>query len=69
MFNNCNSLKSLPDLSQWKIRETVDINCMFSNCKSLKSIPDISEWEIGKSIQKNLMFDGCNEEIIPQKFK
>ena len=44
MFSNCESLKSLPDISKWNTNNVNDMSSMFSNCESLKSLPDISKW-------------------------
>jgi len=43
MFNNCNKLKSLPDLSKWSIKRGARKNKMFDGCTSLKSLPNIFE--------------------------
>ena len=36
MFNNCNSLIDLPDISTWNINEVKDMSYMFYDCTSLK---------------------------------
>ena len=41
MFYNCNSLKSLPDISEWDI-ESADISYMFFNCSSFGLLSDNS---------------------------
>ena len=43
MFHNCESLESLPDISQWNTSNITDMSYMFADCKSLKSLPDISK--------------------------
>ena len=40
----CESLKSLPDISKWDTGKVTDMNNLFSNCKSLTHLPDISKW-------------------------
>ena len=42
MFGECQSLSSLPDISNWNTNNVANISHMFSECKSLSSLPDIS---------------------------
>ena len=42
MFYECNSLKSLPDISKWNTSNVNDMSYMFRKCNSLISLPDIS---------------------------
>ena len=42
MFNDCNSLITLPDISKWNTSNVTDMNEMFYNCNSLITLPDIS---------------------------
>ena len=69
MFNNCSSLASFPDISNWNTTNVTNMSSMFKNCSSLASFPDISKWIINDELNKNSMFDGCNENIIPKNFK
>ena len=46
MLSGCNSLISLPDLSNWNISNVTDMNKLFYDCCSLISLPDISNWDI-----------------------
>ena len=39
MFKNCNSLKSLPDISIWNISKLVGKKEMFNNCSKSLNIP------------------------------
>jgi len=48
IFYNCKSLSSLPDISQWNIKNVKDMHSLFYNCKSLSSLPDISKWDTKK---------------------
>ena len=43
IFNLCNSLETLPDLSKWDTRNVTDISLIFSYL-TVKEIPDISKW-------------------------
>ena len=46
LFYNCSSLKYLPNISKWKINETINLNHIFDGCSSLLLFPDISTWNI-----------------------
>ena len=41
MFDGCNSLQSLPDISKWETKNVTDMCYMFYDCSSLKSLSDI----------------------------
>ena len=43
MFNNCNSLLDLPDISTWNTSNIKDMSYMFYDCSILKKLPDISD--------------------------
>ena len=47
---------SLPDISDWKTENVINMNSMFYDCKSLTSLPDISKWNIGKVKSMSYMF-------------
>ena len=57
MFNNCKSLISLPDISNWNTSNVTDMKNMFQMCDSLVSLPDISKWDTSKAKNKNTMFN------------
>ena len=44
MFEGCNSLKLLPDISKWNTNKVSDFSYIFCGCKSLESLPNISNW-------------------------
>ena len=60
MFNGCNSLSSLPDISKWNTSNVNDMSWMFYDCNSLSSLPDISKWNTSNVINMSHMFSGCN---------
>ena len=60
MFNGCNSLKSLPDFSEWNTNKITDMSYMFNNCNSLELLPDISKWDIRNVINMSYMFSNCS---------
>jgi len=60
MFDSCNSLISLPDISKWDTKDVTDMSYMFYNCNSLELLPDISKWDIRNVINMSYMFSNCS---------
>ena len=44
LLYKCESLISLPDISEWDTSNVNYMSFMFEGCNSLKSLPDISKW-------------------------
>jgi surface protein len=63
MFSSCSSLKSLPDISNWKTENVKEMYLMFSGCKSLLSFPDISKWDFSNVYSLKWIFIGCPQKI------
>jgi len=63
MFNGCESLISLPDISKWNTSNVTDMNDIFRGCKSLISFPDISKWNTSKITNISYMFGECKSLI------
>ena len=63
LFNECNSLISLPDISKWNISNAKDMSYMFNGCKSLESLPDISQWKTSKVKDMSFIFNGCKSLV------
>ena len=59
IFEGCNVLRSLPDISKWDIKNAKNISYMFIECKSLQSLPDFSNWDTTNVDDMSLMFVGC----------
>ena len=59
MFNNCNSLIDLPDISTWNISNVKDISYMFYDCSSLKKLPDISGLNTQNIKNMSYVFYNC----------
>ena len=59
MFNNCQNLEELPDLSFWETDNVVNMSKMFNECQSLKLLPDISKWKTSHVTDMNSMFRRC----------
>ena len=56
MFNRCESLSSLPDISKWITNNVNNMSHMFSWCSSLSSLPDISKWITNNVTNMSYMF-------------
>ena len=63
MFNECESLISLPDMSNWNTSNVIDMSYMFNGCKSLITLPDISKWNTSIVCDMCYMFNGCKSLI------
>ena len=63
MFCSCSSLKELPDISEWKVNNIINIDCIFKKCSSLFSLPNISKWKLNNKTNINSIFDGCSSLI------
>ena len=59
MFEECEALLELSNISQWNTSNVNDISYMFNQCKSLFSLPDISKWNNSKVIDMSGIFKGC----------
>ncbi len=63
MFENCEDLVSVGDLSKWKIRtdKNVTFENMFRGCKNLQYIGNIGTWDVSRVDNIVKMFSGCNK--------
>ena len=59
MFYKCNSLISLPDISNWNTSNVNNMSNIFSECNSLISLPDISKFDTYKVNNMSNIFYGC----------
>ena len=59
IFEGCKSLKSLPELSKWKINNINDMINMFDDCDSLETLPDTFFWNNFFEMKKkeNIFFE------------
>ena len=60
MFDDCGSLLSLPDISNWNITNVTNMRYMFFMCSSLLSLPDTLNWNVINVIDMEHMFYGCS---------
>ena len=56
MFNKCESLTKLPDISTWNTKNVKNMSYMFYGCEKLTSLPDIFKWNTSSLIKCNSMF-------------
>ena len=59
MFFRCNSLISLPNISNWNTANVKDMREMLYECSLLSSLPDISKWDTSNVNNMSRMFYGC----------
>ena len=59
MFWGCESLISLPDISNLNTNNVTDMSSMFYGCISLSSLPDISKWNTKNVKYMTCMFADC----------
>ena len=60
LFETCESLKKLPDISKWKTNNVSDMSSLFEGCYSLERIPDISNWNTKNVSNINKLFAYCD---------
>ena len=61
LFNECNNLNKMPDLSKWDISSVEDISGLFKDCKNLIQIKGIEKWNVGKVKNMSNLFNGCEK--------
>ena len=59
IFSGCTALKSLPDISNWNMKNITNMSSMFNGCVLLKTLPDISNWNMENVTNISSMFSGC----------
>ena len=70
MFNGCNSLTILPDISKWNTSKVTNFTNILNDCNSLVFLPDLSKWNFSETFHKDKLLDkiGCfnalNNDII-----
>jgi len=60
MFDNCLSLSSISNFSNFDTFKIININDMFNGCSSLKSLPDISKWNTSNILYMSNVFGKCS---------
>ena len=59
IFNECEIITSLPDISGWNTSNVTKMNNMFSFCEKLIEIPDISKWDTSNVTDISNLFNRC----------
>ena len=59
IFEECESLKTLPDISKWNTNNVTTLDGVFNCCKSLISLPDISKWNTNNVTSMRFLFQSC----------
>ena len=44
IINYCRNLKTLPDISKWKIDNVIKMDYVFFQCENLIELSEISKW-------------------------
>ena len=65
IFKGCESLTSLPDISNLNTINVKDMNGMFLGCNSLLPLPNLSNWKISKVKNMNNMVLECKSSKLP----
>ena len=66
IFDGCQSLISISDISNWNISKVTKMNKLFNECISLKSLPDISGWDTCNVTTMEKLFNQCESlESLP----
>ena len=60
MFEGCENLISIKDISKWDTSNITNFSGLFKKCTSLKSLPDISKFDISKATDISQLFFDCH---------
>jgi surface protein len=60
MFEDCNSLISITNISKLNISNVNELSHIFYGCSSLETLSDISNWNTQNVISMKGMFSGCS---------
>ena len=63
IFNKCEQLTKISDISGWKTANVTDISILFQFCSSLKKVPDISYWNSSKFKDISGVFSECEKLV------
>ena len=59
MFSKCKLLKTIPNISKWKINNIKSLYCCFFECESIREFPDLSLWKTDNIIDISFLFSKC----------
>jgi len=63
MFDGCNSILELPDISEWDTSKVNNMSYMFRECELISSLPDLSNWDTLNVTDMSFMFYKCKSLI------
>ena len=63
MFNECESLLSVTQMSNWDFSHITNMKCMFNRCKNLTSLPDISCLNTSRVKNMSFLFSRCKSLV------
>ena len=60
LFNECNNLIEVPNISKITTSNITNMCGMFRHCSKLASLPDISKWDTSSVTDMSFLFSGCS---------
>ena len=63
MFNECELLLSVSQVSNWDSSHITNMKCMFNRCKNLISLPDISHMNTSQVKNMSFLFSRCKSLV------
>ena len=63
LFSECYNLKSIPDLTNWKMTNVKNISYLFNGCINIRDISCIEKWEMPNLTKINNLFSNCEKLI------
>ena len=67
MFERCERLEELSDVSFWNLENVCNLRGMFYKCKSLKAIPGMNKWYLKNLTDCYEMFFACCSPLSEQQ--
>lgn len=59
MFNECQELEEIPNISGWNTENVESMGFLFCDCQKITKLPDIYKWNMKKVKNLNSMFCHC----------
>lgn len=60
MFEGCNKVTKLPDMTGWCTNKITSLNSMFYRCNNLSSVIGLNTWDTSNVTNTSTMFRNCN---------
>jgi surface protein len=61
MFQGCNKVTKLPDMTGWCTDKITSLNSMFYRCNTLSSVIGLNTWDTSNVTNTSTMFRNCNQ--------